>query len=111
MRAREMVPKVITSISLPQFRVDVVEESPASASESRCQRLKSCEWCGTTMTDNTRSDAKYCGNRCQYQAAVDRANSGRVYRTQLLKNGMVSVVIHVEKSTLTAGDSIHWRKH
>ena len=33
-----------------------------------------------------------------------------MYRTMVLKSGMVSVVIHVKKSTLTAGDEIKWGK-
>lgn len=97
--------KVIASISLRHCRVDLVDEASTSASESRCQWPKSCEWCGGTMTENICLDAKYCGGRCRHQAAVDRANSGRVYRTQLLKNGMVSIVIHAENATLAAAMS------
>ena len=35
---------------------------------------------------------------------------GKVYRVQELKSGKVSIVIHVDEATLTAGDCIKWGK-
>ena len=85
-------------------------ESAASASESRETRLHNCLWCNEQLPLHSRSDAKYCCDRCRHYARVDRGNTGKVYRTTVLLSGMVSVVIHVEKSTLTAGDEIKWGK-
>lgn len=85
-------------------------ESAASASESRETRLRFCGWCREQLPSYSRLDAKYCCDRCRHYARVDRGNTGKVYRTKVLKSGMVSVVIHVKKSTLTAGDEIKWGK-
>ena len=69
-----------------------------------------CGWCNEQLPLYSRSHAEYCCDRCRHYARVDRGNTGKVYRTQVLKSGMISVVIHVEKPTLKAGDVIKWGK-
>lgn len=86
---------------------------PGRASRSRCQRIKTCVWCGDALSPDARADAKYCSDQHRYRSALDRAMSGKVYRTQVLKSGKVSIVIHVDHATLKtaalkAGDVIRW---
>ena len=85
-------------------------ESAASASSIRDTRITNCLWCNEQLPLHSRSDAKYCCDRCRHNARVERGNTGKVYRSQELKNGMVSIVIHTNKATLTAGDTIRWAK-
>lgn len=85
-------------------------KSPAKGDESRDTRISRCLWCGDTLPAYCRKDAKYCCDRCRHYARVDRGNTGQVYRVQELKSGKVSIVIHVDKAKLTAGDQIKWGK-
>jgi len=85
-------------------------EPAASSSESRDTRITNCQWCNEQLPSHSRSDAKYCCDRCRHYARVDRGNTGKVFRAQELKNGMVSIVIHTDKASLTAGDTIRWAK-
>lgn len=82
-------------------------ESAASDNQSRCQRLsRTCEWCGSLLPESARSDAKYCGAKCRYNAAIDRAHTGRISRVSELKDGRISVVVYMDSTDLRPGQDV-----
>ena len=87
-----------------------VAKLAANTSRKRVTRFRACQWCNDPLPLCARSHAKYCCDRCRHYARIDRGNTGRVYRVHKLKCGKVSIVIHVDKARLTAGDQIKWGK-
>lgn len=84
-----------------------MSESTLSADKSRCQRLcRGCEWCGSLLPESARSDAKYCGAKCRYNAAIDRAHTGRISRVSELKGGRISVVVYMDSTDLRPGQNV-----
>ncbi len=67
---------------------------------------KSCHWCGDKLPITCRSDTKYCRDRCRYDAAVDRGNTGKIRSTTVLKDGRISVVVYMPATTLRAGQTV-----
>lgn len=81
-------------------------ESAESASKSRCKRVRTCSWCASLLKDSARKDAKFCGGKCRYRAAMDRGHSGRVSSVRELKDGRVSVVIYMNETDLRPGQDV-----
>jgi hypothetical protein len=63
--------------------------------ESRSERLThACEWCRTPLPDG-RVDQRFCCGKCRRDAWTERAHYGRVATVRRLKNGLMSVTIHM----------------
>lgn len=58
------------------------------------------------MPETARKDREYCDVNCRRAAWRERADAGRVVSVRLLKSGRLSVVIHVEDTSLKPGDTI-----
>lgn len=79
-------------------------ESAHSASESRPGRI-SLDYgtCGGALPDKSRSDRKFCSDRCR---RVANRESGRVASVRRLESGMMSVIIHMHDAGLRPGDQV-----
>ena len=67
-----------------------------------------CEECGGRIAPGSRSDRRFCSEKCRRQAFERVRNSATVFRTTRLKSGKISVVLHLEYPTLRPGDRIRW---
>ena len=65
-----------------------------------------CGWCGESIPICSRADAKYCGDRCRYYAALNRGRRGKVSSVRELKGGRISVVIYMEETNLKPGQLV-----
>jgi hypothetical protein len=75
---------------------------PADA-ERRSERIgHTCEWCGRALP-NGRPDQRFCCGKCRRDAWVERAHHGRVASARRLKNGQMSVTVHMPDLGLCPG--------
>ncbi len=70
--------------------------------------IRACEECGGRIAPGSRSDRRFCSEKCRRQAFERIRNSATVFRTTRLKSGKISVVLHLEYPTLRPGDRIRW---
>ena len=68
--------------------------------------VRYCKWCGEHIPLASRSDAKYCCERCRHYYAVDQGRRGTIASVRKLKNGKISVVIYMRKTDLRPGQPV-----
>lgn len=83
-----------------------MSNSPPDAAIAVATDRNPCGYCGDKMPLAGRADAKYCGDRCRYYAAVNRGRKGKVASIRELKDGRISVVIYMNETNLKPGQLV-----
>jgi hypothetical protein len=78
----------------------------AALPKTRSERKAcSCEWCGSGLTA-ARANKRFCSARCRRDAWAERAHKGRVAAVRRLKDGRMSVTLHMPDIGLRPGDNV-----
>ena len=76
-------------------------------SGSRFERIKGCDWCGLPLPRSLRPEARYCSGKCRAESWREKAFGGRVSSVRRLKDGRMSVVVHMVGDVgLRPGDQV-----
>jgi len=66
-----------------------------SGPDIRSKRQTTCVWCGGPLPSKRQPDAIYCSGTCRSRAWRENAHVGRVSSVRRLKDGRISVVVHL----------------